>query len=351
MPLWIYSIAMCALLVSPLPHPRRVLKAQPPTDLFSLHSLVSMPKQLAIVYLGYMVRLPRCPFPSSSHLPLTPPPPSLPSLPARRPRLQFGVNHETATPSQVRQQKIISLSVLFATGIATVLALYITYMRARRLYPEVLRDMEEAKVAQSPLADGSAPPGLARRRSLVEAAFEGEPGVAEVEGRGYGYRRGAAPGGGRGSAHGMGRTRAGARWGAEGGAEADDYEGDDWDAKSPAMRGQRPHGDMRDKLAWQDGRAYVEQAPTLRYGGGGARADDEDDGGDPASSYAHLPLASESEVGAYGQAHGAGTGAGVGGPARGPYEDPFEAPTEGGNMAGVGVGSKGGRYGALGRSR
>jgi len=219
----------------------------------------------------------------------------------------------------VREQKIISLSVLFATGIATVVSLYIVYMRARKLYPEVLRDMEEAQVAKSPLAlsgagAGATRPGagagagagapLERRHSLVEAAFEGEPGVPERSYRTHG--------------HGHGHSA----W--------DEHDGDEWDSKSPALRGA---GTPR-APAWQDGRAARAErdVPALGYAYGAREGVGErDEDPDPASSYAHLPLASESDVGA---------GAGV----RGAYEDPFEAPGERGE-------GRGGQYGALGRSR
>ncbi|GAA5900217.1 hypothetical protein JCM8208_002053 [Rhodotorula glutinis] len=266
---------------------------------YSFAIIVTLPKQLAIVYLGYM----------------------------------FGVNHDTASPSKVREQKIISLSVLFATGIATVVSLYIVYMRARKLYPEVLRDMEEAQVAKSPLAAVGARPGggagagapLERRHSLVEAAFEGEPGVPE---RGQ-YR--AHP-------HRPGHAHGHPAW------DEHDGDGDDWDSKSPAMRGGGAGGTPR-APAWQDGRErHQDVVPALGYAYGAGAAHDDERDPDPASSYAHLPLASESDVGA----RGAGGGAS--------YEDPFEGPGEGG-FAGVGAGGgaaaqgRGGQYGALGRSR
>ncbi|KPV77609.1 uncharacterized protein RHOBADRAFT_51442 [Rhodotorula graminis WP1] len=273
---------------------------------YSLAIIVTLPKQLAIVYLGYM----------------------------------FGVNHDTASPAKVREQKIISLSVLFATGIATVVSLYIVYMRARKLYPEVLRDMEEAQVAKSPLAavaggaGGGPRPGgagargapLERRHSLVEAAFEGEPGVPE---RSH-YR-----------AHGHGLGHGHSAW------DEHDGEGDDWDSKSPAMRGGGGGGTPRaPAAAWQDGRGGGERrdVPELGYAYAAPVDQREDLDLDPASSYAHLPLASESDVGAGGRGGGA-------------YEDPFEGPDEGG-FAGVGAGAggaaqqgRGGQYGALGRSR
>lgn len=63
-------------------------------DLTRLYSIVSLPKQLAVVYLGY----------------------------------EFGVNKETTDPANARKQRIISLSVFFGTAVATVLALYIVYM-------------------------------------------------------------------------------------------------------------------------------------------------------------------------------------------------------------------------------
>lgn len=89
MSIWIYSIAMSV----PLPPP-------PWTDMHAdrvclpLASIVSLPKQLAVVWLGY----------------------------------EFGVNKHNSDPAKAKEQKIISLSVFFGTALATVLALYIVYM-------------------------------------------------------------------------------------------------------------------------------------------------------------------------------------------------------------------------------
>lgn len=58
------------------------------------NSIVSLPKQLAVVWLGY----------------------------------EFGVNKHNSDPAKAKEQKIISLSVFFGTALATVLALYIVYM-------------------------------------------------------------------------------------------------------------------------------------------------------------------------------------------------------------------------------
>lgn len=60
----------------------------------SLNSIVSLPKQLAVVWLGY----------------------------------EFGVNKHNSDPAKAKEQKIISLSLFFGTALATVLALYIVYM-------------------------------------------------------------------------------------------------------------------------------------------------------------------------------------------------------------------------------
>ncbi|GAA6049735.1 hypothetical protein JCM3770_004433 [Rhodotorula araucariae] len=273
---------------------------------YSIAIIVSLPKQLAVVYLGFM----------------------------------FGQNHDTASPDQVEKQRIISLCVLFATGVATVLSLYIVYMRARKLYPEVLRDMEESSLSKSPLAEGSDPhgalPRLARRSSLAEAAFDGDPGAPEA----FVARENRGP-----RAHGMVRTHTG---GTTGRPSEVDGEGDEWDAKSPAMR----RGDDRDGAGWQDGRALQGAAP-LEYRRAATEDDDRDD---PAASYAHLPLASESEVGmypAYGQAPYGAQGdvrpVAVERPAPGqaaygaiPYVPP---------EAGAGSMYADGQYGTMGRSR
>ncbi|GAA5987927.1 hypothetical protein JCM10908_007273 [Rhodotorula pacifica] len=121
--------------------------------IYSIAIIVSLPKQLAVVWLGY----------------------------------EFGVNKHTADPAKVHEQKVISLSVFFGTAVATVLALYIVYMRARKLYPEILREMAEADTGSKlSLAEAGAPLGaadeleygsggrnsLGRRRSLAEAAWD-----------------------------------------------------------------------------------------------------------------------------------------------------------------------------------
>ncbi|BGP40758.1 hypothetical protein JCM10449v2_004723 [Rhodotorula kratochvilovae] len=279
---------------------------------YSIAIIVSLPKQLCIVYLGYM----------------------------------FGVNKETASPDKVKQQKIISLSVLFATGIATVLSLYIVYMRARKLYPEVLRDMEESSLSKSPLdphAPGELPTHhrpLQRRSSLVEAAFDGDPGAPQGQGEErFVARENRGP-----RAHGMVRTHTSGTW-----RSSLDGEGDEWDAKSPAMR---RGGDG----AWQDGRP-LQGVAELEY----RRAEREDDDDDPAGSYAHLPLASESEVGAY-PTYGQGPYGAHGGVRPVSVERPPQAQAVGAAVHGAipyvppeadmaGVGSRGGQYGAMGRSR
>lgn len=45
----------------------------------------------------------------------------------------FGETSQVSDPATVKKQQRISLSVFFATALATVLALYIVYMRARKL--------------------------------------------------------------------------------------------------------------------------------------------------------------------------------------------------------------------------
>ncbi|KAM0748413.1 hypothetical protein T439DRAFT_382251 [Meredithblackwellia eburnea MCA 4105] len=86
-----------------------------PTWIYMLAVLITLPKQLAVVYLGVM----------------------------------FGVTKDTASASEVRKQKIISLSVFFVTMLATVIAAYVVYMRARKLYPEVAREFEARKLGSS----------------------------------------------------------------------------------------------------------------------------------------------------------------------------------------------------------
>ncbi|GJN91112.1 hypothetical protein Rhopal_004130-T1 [Rhodotorula paludigena] len=244
--------------------------------IYSIAVLVSMPKQLVLVVLGHM----------------------------------FTVNADTSTPQEVRNQKIISWSVLVGTGIATMVSLYIVYMRARKLYPEVLRDMEEAAASKTPLSSGdssaptiptSHPYAPKRRSSLVEAAFAGDPAPGVASG---GSRDEYLAPSNRGSrAHGMRRTNTGGTYGGIRDEYDDGADEDDWDHKSPAMRG------AGESAAWQDGpgrdereRRAVRDVVTLGYqhpypaGGGVGQGQEQDD---PDKSYTHLPLASESEV-AYG---------------------------------------------------
>lgn len=218
--------------------------------IYSIAIIVSLPKQLAVVWLGY----------------------------------EFGVNKQTADPSKVHQQKVISLSVFFATAFATVLALYIVYMRARKLYPEVMRDMAEAETGTKlSLAEAGVPTGnadledaagrhenpLGRRRSLAEAAWDGEwrpdldaPTHADEDSPRY-----------------LATS-------------------DPWDSTSPAMR--------RD---WTDSRPEDrQQARRLRSASPGANPFEDD----REQQYSHLPLRSASELSAAQKAAAASVAAAAG---------------------------------------
>ncbi|GAA6002969.1 hypothetical protein JCM10207_001924 [Rhodosporidiobolus poonsookiae] len=248
--------------------------------IYSIAVIVSLPKQLAIVYIG----------------------------------AGFGETNG--------KQSKISLIVFFVTCLATVLALYIVYMRARKLYPEVLRDMEEYNNSKDSLAHpsdaeaslegrpdarpslsgrGSTDRPLRRRDSLVEAAYEGDPGTSYV----------APPNRGHG-AHPMVRTDTGGTWR----SEMDEHE---------YREGEQG--------AWQDGASPGRGYTTLQ--------------GESTASFSHLPLASESEVGVAprsGPGSGAGSSSGRTAPpsyvtyappsssqthlGASPYSDPFGNPSQ-----------------------
>ncbi|BGP16931.1 hypothetical protein JCM10213_007376 [Rhodosporidiobolus nylandii] len=241
--------------------------------------VVSLPKQLAVVWLGEM----------------------------------FGETEGVSDPATVKKQQRISLSVFFATCVATLLSLYIVYMRARKLYPEVLRDMEAANGgiagaagSKSSLSQDDHEPTLPthhRRDSFVEAAFEGDPsGVSYV-----------APLNRTQGAHPMVRTNTGGTWRSS--MDEDEF-------RSPAQKAQQG--------AWQDGgawssveareRAQAEQDQRRERLGYGQLPSESQ------QSFSHLPLASESEVGissrpALPQYPSRSS------PADNPYRDPFANPS------------------------
>ncbi|GAA5854030.1 hypothetical protein JCM8547_008199 [Rhodosporidiobolus lusitaniae] len=231
-----------------------------PVWVYTIAIIVSLPKQLVVVYLGD----------------------------------RFA---ETDEANKTRDS-MISWVVLVVTGVATVAALYIVYMRARKLYPQVLADMEErggskdslthpssVEDPEAHIGGGGRPGSMRRRDSLVEAAFEGDKaGIDYVQ----------RPGGGGGGAPGMRRTETGGTWR----SSFDGDGGDEWDDRSPRHgRG----GDAGVGGAWQDGMQSADAGAgrgagrhgrpydPLQGGGGG--------GGGAAESFSHLPLASESEVG------------------------------------------------------
>ncbi|GAA5822389.1 hypothetical protein JCM10212_006828, partial [Sporobolomyces blumeae] len=116
---------------------------------YSIAVIISLPKQLAVVWLGDL----------------------------------FG---QTGSGTAATEHRIISLTVFFVTALMSVLALYSVYMRARRYYPELQReaDLRRSKDGTDSERDEGHPSNLA------EAAMEGEPGPGLVHGG-----RGGAGGG------------------------------------------------------------------------------------------------------------------------------------------------------------
>ncbi|GAA6032657.1 hypothetical protein JCM8097_004865 [Rhodosporidiobolus ruineniae] len=239
--------------------------------IYSIAVIVSLPKQLAVVYLG----------------------------------AQFGA---TDANGKKTSHSGVSLAVFAVTCLATVLALYIVYMRARKLYPEVLRDMEERGASKDSLAaagseeDISGPSGGPRRHphaprrrsSLVEAGFEGDEGIPYIAPENAQH---PCPGG-RGGAHPMVRTNTGGTWR----SSFDDDE----------MRGHREQERREEERrgAWQDGAGYGRL------------------GGESQSSFAHLPLASESEVGVTPRPGAPSAPPSYVSRPAGPYADPFANPSQ-----------------------
>ncbi|KAK4051385.1 hypothetical protein OIV83_002869 [Microbotryomycetes sp. JL201] len=111
---------------------------------YSLAVIITLPKQLAIVYLGVM----------------------------------FGETDATEDQATVNKQRKISLSVLFLTALMTVLALYIVYMRARALYPQILLEQKAraALAGDDGSNDGAFEVVRVRRGGLVEATVDGDVG-------------------------------------------------------------------------------------------------------------------------------------------------------------------------------
>ncbi|KAK4057216.1 hypothetical protein OIO90_001711 [Microbotryomycetes sp. JL221] len=120
---------------------------------YAIAVIITLPKQLAIVYLGVM----------------------------------FGETDATEDEATVAKQRKITLGVLFVTAIMTMLALYIVYMRARRLYPQILLE-QKARLVLDGQDGGNNNEDLAlgrttsfevlrvRKGGLVEATMDGDVG-------------------------------------------------------------------------------------------------------------------------------------------------------------------------------
>lgn len=170
-------------------------------------------------------------------------------------------------------------------------------MRARKLYPEVLRDMEARSGSKDSLAstgeDGRPVP--ARRQSLVSAAFAGEEGIDYTERHGGG--------GGRER---MERGGSAGTWGS--GMSEDEFR------RTPQTQ-----------QAWQDG--SMTPGGSSKRVKGGERYDPLQI--EAMESYTHLPMASESEVGmSSSQRATTGSGANRGALSSSPYQDPFANPQQ-----------------------
>ncbi|GAA5964087.1 hypothetical protein JCM8115_005335 [Rhodotorula mucilaginosa] len=234
--------------------------------IYSIAIIVSLPKQLAVVWLGY----------------------------------EFGVNKHNSDPAKAKEQKIISLSVFFGTALATVLALYIVYMRARKLYPEVLRDMSETETSSKlSLAESGAPLGtgdeleygsgggttLGRRRSLAEAAWDASwrPDLEIGHGHGHGDNY---LGAGDSSPRHLAAIE------------------DPWDSSSPAMKRDWTTDDRIEDVSRpprrdrKDDQVPNPESRRLRAASGSDGGESDDNAASSSSPYHPLPLRSASEMSA-----------------------------------------------------
>lgn len=237
MSIWVYMIAVYVhnLLHPPLPFPL-TLSLDPAAI---PRSFLSLPKPFAFVYLGVAV----------------------------------GRVKGDATPAELREQSLINWATVVGVALATILSLYIVYMRARRLYPVILEEQGVRGVEEG-----------ARGReegefevlgvSLVEAAMDGVDGRGEFENlsdeehkRGRWARRGeeelrlVGPGEGRGWQDGPAAERKASR--KEKGRRADAGVEDGEEARR-ARRMHRKEREAQEEIAMLE-RAEREEAQR-RYG-------------------------------------------------------------------------------------
>ncbi|KAI5477923.1 SNARE associated Golgi protein [Pseudohyphozyma bogoriensis] len=130
-----------------------------PVWIYCIAVLVSMPKQLVYVYLGVL----------------------------------FGISKDTTSESHVTHERIISLSVFFGTAVMTLIAFYVVYMRARKLYPQIVAEREGVKV-EDVSVDETGRPYVSSDENHY---YPNQPQVAHYAQ--YGSGSGAGGGGGYGN--------------------------------------------------------------------------------------------------------------------------------------------------------
>ncbi|GAA5909017.1 hypothetical protein JCM5296_002111 [Sporobolomyces johnsonii] len=235
---------------------------------YSIAVLVSLPKQLAVVWLGDL----------------------------------FGQTSSTTDPSAQSKHRAVSLTVLFITALASVVALYLVYMRARRFYPQIMHEADLRRTSSKDTYDGGV------EDSLAEAAMDGERGGGDYRDPSShpygGYYAGGGGGGGKNSPAPriqMVRTNSSGTWtgalgGGGGGGESRPSESpfaDPTGSTSTVALGDPPaRGSRWSEIEERErGQALAAQGQAMGgYGYGHGY-------GESRASLSHLPLASESEVG------------------------------------------------------
>jgi hypothetical protein len=137
---------------------------------YSIAVVASLPKQLAVVYLGVI-------FGQTDAV-------TTPENEKVIARINAPLRSEERTNVlPLQKQRTISLTVLFVTAFMTIWALYIVYMRSRIMYGQILAEKEaqeeEAIRKDQPggfIDDGGVRVSFERRDNLAEATIDGDPG-------------------------------------------------------------------------------------------------------------------------------------------------------------------------------
>ncbi|CEQ43223.1 SPOSA6832_05133 [Sporobolomyces salmonicolor] len=238
---------------------------------YSVAVIISLPKQLAVVWLGDL----------------------------------FGQTSSTTDPSAQTKHRAVSLTVFFVTALASVVALYLVYMRARRFYPQIMQEADLRRTSSKDTYDDAA------GDSLAAAAMNGEGEGADYRDPSSHPYGGYYVGGGDGGKNGpapriqMVRTNTSGTWtGAVAPGKPQPSEGpfsDPTGSTSTVALGNSPPRGRWSEIEDRERRQAL-TAPGQVPGGYGYRYDASQE------SLSHLPLASESEVGRQQGEEGQGRG-------------------------------------------